>query len=84
VVDGIDHFTRKLADLNEKVRILQIATFKKRQKIDDCETVRQQNVHVSLLFLLVGVGVGVGLDFNYMVYNVISYKWPYLLNCNFF
>jgi hypothetical protein len=44
VVDAIAHLTRVLVTLNEGVRLLQIATFQQRQKIDEEETERQQNI----------------------------------------
>ena len=48
VVDGIAHLTRLLVTLNEGVRLLQIATFQQRQKVDEEETERQQNVRGKL------------------------------------
>ena len=45
IVDSIDHLTKELETLNESVKILQTATFHQRQKVDEQETRRQQNVH---------------------------------------
>ena len=45
LVDAISHLTRHLEVLNESVKILQTATFHQRQKVDELETQRQQNVH---------------------------------------
>jgi hypothetical protein len=44
VIDKIQHLELMLSILNERVRILQIATFRKRQKVEEKETKRQQNV----------------------------------------
>lgn len=44
VIDKIEHLEVVLSVLNERVRILQIATFRKRQKVEEKETERQQNV----------------------------------------
>lgn len=44
VIDKIQHLELVLSVLNERVRILQIATFRKRQKVEEKETKRQQNV----------------------------------------
>lgn len=45
IVDAILYFSQLLRSLNESVRILQIATCRQRQKVDEQETQRQQNVH---------------------------------------
>ena len=44
-MDAIAHLERYLQELNEAVRVLQLATFEQRQKVDEQETRRQQNVH---------------------------------------
>ena len=44
-MDAISHLTRHLELLNESVKILQTATFHQRQRVDELETRRQQNVH---------------------------------------
>ena len=44
VVDDIAHMTRVLVTLNEGVRLLHIATFQQRKKVDEEETERQQNI----------------------------------------
>ena len=45
IVDAIDYLTKELETLNESVKILQTATFHQRQRVDEQETRRQQNVH---------------------------------------
>ena len=45
IVDAIDHRTRVLAELNSIVKTLQIDTFEQRQKLDEQETKRKQNIH---------------------------------------
>ena len=45
IVDAIDHRTRVLAELNSLVKTLQLATFEQRQKLDEQETKRKQNIH---------------------------------------
>jgi hypothetical protein len=45
IVDAMSYFSQHLRSLNESVRILQIATCRQRQKVDEQETQRQQNVH---------------------------------------
>ena len=45
IIDRITYLSQQLKVLNESVRVLQIATFHQRQKVDEQETERQQNVH---------------------------------------
>ena len=45
IIDKIIYLSQPLKVLNESVRVLQIATFHQRQKVDEQETERQQNVH---------------------------------------
>ena len=45
IIDKINYLSQQLKVLNESVRVLQIATFHQRQKVDEQETERQQNVH---------------------------------------
>jgi hypothetical protein len=45
ILDAISHFTKVLEMLNVSVRTLQITTFEQRQKVDEQESARQQNIH---------------------------------------
>ena len=45
IVDAISYLSKLLEALNDSVRVLQLATFEQRQKVDEQETQRQQNLH---------------------------------------